>query len=107
MANRNRDAGNGYELKVLKRLAETFPDIVTARNESRSTDASGVDFCNTGKFNFQCKLSINKPGYEVLERMPEGVNVVIHGQVKKAAKNFILKEAVSYTHLTLPTTPYV
>lgn len=92
MSNRNRDAGNGYELKVLKKLKELFPDIVTSRNESRSEDAKGVDFCNTGKVNFQCKLSINKPSYEVLERMPEGINIVIHGQVQKANKNFVLKE---------------
>ena len=92
MSNRNRDAGNGYELKVLKKLQDLFPDILTSRNESRTMDGKGVDFVNTGKFNFQCKLSINKPSYDVIERMPEGVNVVIHGQVKKAAKNFILKE---------------
>ena len=92
MSNRNRDAGNAYELQILKKLKEQFPDIVTSRNESRSLDAKGVDFCNTGKFNFQCKLSINKPGYEVLERMPEGINIVIHGHCKKAAKNFVKKE---------------
>jgi len=92
MSNRNRTAGNGYELKILKRLKEFFPDILTSRNESRSKDAEGVDFCNTGKFNFQCKLSINKPSYDVLERMPEGVNIVIHGHVKKANKNFVLQE---------------
>ena len=92
MANRNRDAGNGYELKVLKKLQDLFPNILTSRNESRTMDGKGVDFVNTGKFNFQCKLSINKPSYDVIERMPEGVNVVIHGQVKKSNKNFVLKE---------------
>ena len=90
--NRNSDAGNGYELKVLKRLQHLFPQIVTSRNESRSQDAKKVDFCFTGPFNFQVKLSINKPSYDIIEDMPEGVNVIIHGQVKKSNKNFVLKE---------------
>ena len=92
MSNRNRNAGNGYELKILKKLKELFPDILTSRNESRSMDAKGVDFVNTKPFNFQCKLSITKPSYDVLERMPEGINVVIHGHVVKAEKNFVKKE---------------
>ena len=90
--NRNRTAGNNYELKVLKKLKEIFPQIVTSRNESRSMDASKVDFCFTGPYNFQVKLSINKPSYDIINEMPEGVNVIIHGQVKKANKHFILKE---------------
>ena len=92
MSNRNRDAGHKYEREVLKKLKPLFPDIDTSRNESRKLDALGVDFCNTRPFNFQCKLSINKPSYDVLERMPEGKSVVIHGHVVKAAKNFIKKE---------------
>ena len=92
MANRNRDAGNAYELKVLKKLKHLFPQIVTSRNESRSLDAKKVDFCFTGPFNFQVKLSMTKPSYDIIEDMPEGVNVIIHGQVKKSNKNFVLKE---------------
>lgn len=92
MSNRNRSAGNKYELTILKKLKELFPDIDTSRNESRKLDALGVDFTSTKPFNFQCKLSINKPSYEVLERMPEGKNVVIHGHCVKANKNFIKKE---------------
>ena len=91
MSNRNRDAGNGYELKVLKKLKEIFPQIVTSRNESRSMDARKVDFCFTGPYNFQVKLSINKPSYDIIKQMPEGTNVLIHGEVKKSNKNFVLK----------------
>ena len=32
--------------------------------------------------------------------LPEGVRVTVHGDE-------VVVEAVSYTHLTLPTTPYV
>ena len=90
--NRNRTAGHAYERQILRKLKELFPDIVTSRSESRRTDDAGVDFCFTKPFNFQCKLSINKPSYDVLERMPEGKNVVIHGHCQKANKNFIKKE---------------
>ena len=60
MANRNRNAGHKYELDILAKLKELFPDIVTSRNESRSMDAKKVDFCNTKPltFNVSC-LSIN------------------------------------------------
>ena len=92
MANRNRTAGHAYERKTLAKLKPIFPDIVTARSESRRLDDSGVDFAFTDDYNFQCKLSITKPSYDVLERMPEGKNVVIHGNVKKAGKNFVLQE---------------
>ena len=91
-SNRNRAAGHIYERQILKKLKELFPDIVTSRNESRTMDALGVDFVNTKPFNFQCKLSITKPSYDVLERMPEGKNVVIHGHVVKAEKHFMKKE---------------
>ena len=89
--NRNRTAGNNYELKVMKLLKGLFPEIVTSRNESRSVDAKKVDFCNTGKLNFQCKLSINSPSYDILDEMPSGMNIIVHGKVKKANKNFVLK----------------
>ena len=93
MSARNRRAGNGFELKVLKDIKDYFPDAVTSRNESRSIDAKKVDFCNTGKLNFQCKLSINTPGYKILDEMPdEGINVIIHGKCQKANKNFVLKD---------------
>ena len=92
MANRNRNAGHKYELDILKKLKELFPDIVTSRNESRSMDAKKVDFCNTDIFNFQCKLSINQPNVRILDEMPEdGKNVIIYGKVWKANKNFVKK----------------
>jgi hypothetical protein len=54
MAN-NRNKGNGYERKLCKELRIYFPDILTARNESRATDARGIDFCYTDKFAIQAK----------------------------------------------------
>ena len=92
MPNRNREAGHKYERDILKKLKPLFPDIDTSRNESRKLDALGVDFCHTKPFNFQCKLSVTKPSYNVLERMPEGKNVIIHGHVVKGQKNFRKKE---------------
>lgn len=91
MANRNRNAGHKYELDILAKLKELFPDIVTSRNESRSMDAKKVDFCNTKPFHFQCKLSINQPNVRILDHMPPGKNVIIYGKVEKAEKNFVKK----------------
>ena len=90
--NRNRSAGNGYELKILNRIKFLFPDILTSRNESRSMDAKKVDFCNTQPFNFQCKLTMNQPSVKILDQMPEGKNVIIWGRVEKANRNFIKKD---------------
>ena len=91
MANRNRDAGHKYELNILAKLKELFPDILTSRNESRSLDAKKVDFCNTKPFNFQCKLTINQPNVRILDQMPSGKNVIIYGKIEKANKHFVKK----------------
>lgn len=91
MANRNRDAGHRYELNILGKLKELFPDILTSRNESRSLDAKKVDFCNTKEFNFQCKLSINQPNVRILDQMPSGKNVIVYGKVEKANTHFVKK----------------
>ena len=89
MSNRNRDAGNGYELKILNRIKFLFPDILTSRNESRSMDAKKVDFCNTHPFNFQCKLQKQTPNVEILNQMPEGKNVIVWGKTRRASVNMV------------------
>ena len=46
MANRNRTAGHGWELKILKYLQPMFKHLVSSRSESGSRDAQKVDLIN-------------------------------------------------------------
>lgn len=64
MANRNRDAGNAWELECINLLKELqlYPYATSTRNESRSRDATEVDIINKNEGeqgrmadDFQCK----------------------------------------------------
>ena len=90
--NRNRDAGHNYERKFVNRIKHIFPNVVTSRYESKSTDDKKVDLCFTGPYNFQCKFQMNTPPVKLLDEMPEGINVIIWGKTVKANVNFVLKE---------------
>ena len=72
MANRNRNAGNGYERETVNVLKEIFPNssFVTSRAESRNMDNMGVDVFDP------------KADYKTLPL------VVLHKKVKKGKKNF-------------------
>ena len=71
-AKRNRRAGHNYERELAIRLREIFPLAATARNESRSRDAAGVDLVNTGPLNIQAKAWAAAPSYHtLLKDMPD------------------------------------
>ena len=92
MGNRNRTAGNGYELEFIKKIKHIWENAVSSRFESRSLDAAKVDVVNTPPFQFQCKKQMNTPSVKILDEMPEGNNVIIWGKTEKANVNFMLKE---------------
>ena len=91
MPNRNRTAGNGYELEFIKKIKHIWENAVSSRSESRSLDAAKVDVCNTPPFQFQCKLTQQTPNVNLLDEMPEGDNVIVWGKTEKANKNFVKK----------------
>lgn len=97
MANRNRTAGNKYELDVIKKLKGVgYTDAVSSRSESRRRDAAGIDICYSGPWAIQCKSMSKIPNYHKLikeMKYDEGeVPVVVHNYTKKAVVNFISQE---------------
>lgn len=74
--------GNAFEVECAFRLREIFPDCRTSRFMGRLfDDYSGVDLCDTGNFNVQCKALERTPPYHtILKKMPQGskTNIVIH-----------------------------
>ena len=96
----NRTAGHKFELKLLKWLKDIFPNAVTARSESKRLDDSGVDFAFTDLWQFQAKHSCNNVNYSnVLDKMPIGLNVLIHEKTEKSNKNFLVKETYAIMDL--------
>jgi len=78
--------GNAYEVKIAAEFRNLgFPDAVTSRSESKSTDDKGVDLCGTFPLNVQCKAWERAPLYhDVLRSMPEdGINVIFHKKNRK------------------------
>lgn len=80
MATRGKSArkkGNNYEVQIAKELREyqLFPNAVTARSESRNTDAKKIDLCFTEPFNIQCKfVEKSKLPHDILAEMPDDSN---------------------------------
>ncbi len=98
MPNRNRRAGNEYELFIAKEF-EFILDrkIVTSRSESRAKDAAGIDLCNTEPFQIQCKLQKNLPDLEgIFESLnkynPNSINIITWGRTKRANKNMVKED---------------
>ena len=84
-----RNKGKGYELKIAEEFREIlgYEDCVTSRSESKRLDDAGVDLCNTGFFQVQCKAWEKAPSYhDVLASMPQEekkINVVFHKRNRK------------------------
>jgi hypothetical protein len=97
MANRNRTAGNKYELYIKDKFEYILGrDIKTSRNESRVKDAAGIDLCNTEPLQIQCKLQKQLPDLSIFKRMNEynskGINLIAWGRTKRANKNMVKED---------------
>ena len=103
MANRNRNAGNGYERKIVNELkGMNFPSVITSRSESRNMDNAGVDIFDTKQnpnegerilpVHIQCKNSKTNVNYHKLltsEDLPDDKDTVIfHKKTEKVGNRF-------------------
>lgn len=98
MANRNRTAGNNYELKIAKELSEYFglEKIRTTRETSRHLDSLGIDLDPTDlPFYVQCKYMVNTPKYDDIinkEQLPKDKPMVVfYGKTEKKGSRFFLQ----------------
>ncbi|WP_430815189.1 hypothetical protein [Carboxylicivirga sp. RSCT41] len=89
----SRNKGNNYERKIMNELRPFFPDVKTARNESKTLDDSKVDLAFTGCFNIQCKavesMSVNQI-LEVLKSMPNDDNLNVMMYKKNRKKELVM-----------------
>ena len=73
-------------------IRHLFPDCVTSRVESKAQDDKGVDLCNTGNLQIQCKNMSTPLKYEdVLDKMPSSdslINVIFFKKTKKVNTTF-------------------
>lgn len=96
-ARRNKSAGKGWELKVIKLLKERniHPNAVSTRSESRALDAAGIDIVNKDEFrngimcdSIQCKSMVKPVPYpKLLNTIRESGRpgaVVFHSQTAKS-----------------------
>ena len=93
MANRNRTAGNAFELVIAKLLKPLFPMVKTSRYGSRELDALKVDLMHTEPFNFQIKLTQQTPSVRLLDEMPDdkNINIIVWGKTEKADRYIMNK----------------
>src|SRR6056297_2316203 len=102
MANRNRTAGHNYERKIRNELSEFYPDVVTARSESRNKDNKGIDIFDLSEdmpFDIQCKVSKGLSSNKINDLLNAGDElpmVIAHKHVKKADKIFTAQGELIY-----------
>jgi hypothetical protein len=100
---RNKQAGHGWELEIIKRLKEAgFTGVGTTRNNSRARDAQKVDVMNIDEkkdgfldFNIQAKNESRPTKYQKhLAEMPKdgATNVVIFKQTAKSLNGRFVKQ---------------
>ena len=88
MANRNRNAGNGYERQIAQELRDMGFEAVTSRQESRSLDAAGVDLVTTFPLAPQMKVSINQPNAHKILTVTEA-EIIFYKRIEKAGSKFM------------------
>ena len=112
MSNRNRTAGNGWELSCIKLLKSIFPHIVSSRSSNRKMDALKVDIVNEDEikqgrlpFNFQCKnLAKSCNYYKTLSDMPDfGDNIILHKFTSKKDGGVNFTEKGQYAIMNIDT----
>lgn len=80
MASKGKIKGSNYELQIAKFFKELgYANCRTSRLESKFKDDQGIDLCNTGNWQIQCKaVERLEPYHNILARMPDGDNLVFH-----------------------------
>jgi hypothetical protein len=84
---KSRNKGHNFERKMAEELRPFFPNVCTARAESKKLDDRGVDLAFTQGFNFQCKAveKLSPSYHDILKQMPddEDLNVILHKRNRK------------------------
>lgn len=90
-ANKNKNAGNSWELEVVRDLKQMGYTAGSSRNESKKLDALKVDIVTDYPFYIQCKAQIATPDLQVnLEdvKLKDKPFVVFWKKRTKAKVNF-------------------
>ena len=87
MANRNKSAGNKFELDIIHDLKEMGYEAVSSRQESRSADARGIDIISDYPLNIQAKSATNQPNFHTLLTETEA-EVVFYRKTEKRGTRF-------------------
>ena len=101
MGKRQRQKGHRFELRAIQSLRRAFPQAVSARSESRSADARGVDIVNTPGFAFQCKSLSRSVNYRKLfdQIDTQDIPVILHELTEKANVNFVVRGRYAILHM--------
>ena len=87
MANRNKSAGNKFELDIIHDLKEMGYEAVSSRQESRSADARGIDIISDYPFKIQAKSMKSQPNFHALLTETDA-EVVFFRKTEKKGKRF-------------------
>ena len=87
MSNRNKSAGNKFELDIVHILKEMGYKAVSSRQESRSADARGIDIITDYPYLIQCKNMNKQPNFHTLLTETDA-DVVFFRKTEKRGKRF-------------------
>jgi hypothetical protein len=87
MANRNKSAGNKFELDIVHKLKDMGYKAVSSRQESRSMDARGIDVVSDYPYAIQAKCMKNQPNFHSLLTETDA-EVVFFRKTEKKGKRF-------------------
>jgi len=89
MSNRNRTAGNNFELDVVKRVKERGWKATTTRFSSHKLDYNAVDIDTDFPWMIQCKSTVNTPNMDgILNDDNKEANVVFWRKMEKRGERF-------------------
>ncbi len=91
--NANRNKGHNFERKIRQELEQMGYDVKTARNESHTLDAMGVDLVGDIPFHPQCKSTQKLPNpWKLFMKMPEDKFKVIFWKKKYLEELIIMSK---------------
>ena len=87
MSNRNKSAGNKWELDIVHTLKDLGWKAVSSRQESRSADARGIDVISDYPYDIQAKCMKSQPNFHTLLTETDA-EVVFFRKTEKRGKRF-------------------